>query len=130
MDNKQNHNKLDSYHRKLLRNALNIRWPNKISNEHLYELTKQKKWSHTIKVKKLKWFGHAVQLPVATPAHQALLKALETTKKNKAGQTTTWLKAIKKDHSKVNLSIQEAMNKARERDEWRKVVSCMDALCA
>ena len=83
-----------------------------------------------MKVKRLKWFGHAVILPVAKPAYQALLEALETTKKNKGGQTTTWLKTIKKDLSEVNLSIQEAMNKAREQDERRKVVPCMDALCA
>ena len=79
---------------------------------------------------KAQMFGNVVRLPVATPVHHALLEARETTKKNKGGQTTTWLKTIKKDLSEVNQSIQEAMNKARERDEWRKVGSCIDALCA
>ncbi len=50
---------IDSYHRRLLRNIINIKWPNKITNEALYKTTKQKKWSKTIKTRRLSWFGRA-----------------------------------------------------------------------
>ena len=40
---------LDSYHRRQMRNAINIRWPQKISNQHLYQKTKQDPWSKVIR---------------------------------------------------------------------------------
>ena len=46
-------NKIDSYHQRLLRRAINIRWPNKISCEDLYNKTKQGKWSGKIKTRRM-----------------------------------------------------------------------------
>ena len=70
--NKTANQMIDGYHRKMLRNAINIKCPNKISNEALYKKTKQKRWSDTLKVRRLRWFGHAMRLPEETPAKMAL----------------------------------------------------------
>ena len=63
---------LDAFHRRLLRIALNIRYPKTISNQHLYNLTKQTPISERIKKRRLALFGHILRLPPDTPAQQAL----------------------------------------------------------
>ena len=50
-------NKIDSFHRRLLRKTLGINWPNKISNAELYEETKERKWSNIVKERRLSWLG-------------------------------------------------------------------------
>ena len=53
---------IDSFHRKILRTAcMNIRWPKKLSNDKVYEITGVKPWSYTIKIRQLKWFGHLIR---------------------------------------------------------------------
>ena len=69
--NKTTENQIYAYHWHLLRNVINIRWPNKISSKAQYENTKVKKWSDTIKKRCLRWLGHAVRLPAETPAKQS-----------------------------------------------------------
>jgi hypothetical protein len=51
--NKTTNKMIDGYHRRMLRNAINIKWPNKISSEDLYKKTEQKKWSETLKLRRL-----------------------------------------------------------------------------
>ena len=127
--NKTTNNMIDSYHRRLLRNAINIKWPNKISSENLYKKTEQKKWSETLKLRRLRWFGHAIRLPEDTPAKKALTESQRTTKKIKGGQRTTWLKTITKDLSDAGYSLKQAREKALDRTEWKEVVRSADASC-
>ena len=127
--NKTTNKMIDGYHRRMLRNAINIKWPNKISNEHLYKKTEQKKWSETLKLRRLRWFGHAVRLPEETPAKMALEESKRKLKKIRGGQRTTWLKTIEKDLSDVGYTLQQASEIASERTEWKKVVRSADASC-
>ena len=127
--NKTTNKMIDSYHRRLLRNAINIKWPNKISSEELYKKTEQKKWSETLKLRRLRWFGHALRLPEKPPAKMALEEAQRTLKKIKGGQRTTWLKTITKDLADAGYTLQQAKEKASERTEWREVVRSADASC-
>ena len=120
---------IDGYHRRLLRNAINIKWPNKISSEDLYKKTEQKKWSETLKLRRLRWFGHALRLPEETPAKMALEEAQRTLKKIKGGQKTTWLKTITNDLSDAGYTLQQAKELASERTERREVVRSADASC-
>ena len=45
--------KIDSFHRRMLRQAINIHWPKKISNVNLYNKTKVEPWSKTIRRRRL-----------------------------------------------------------------------------
>ena len=40
---------IDSFQRRMLRQAINIRWPKKISTDELYRKTKAEPWSKTIR---------------------------------------------------------------------------------
>ena len=48
---------------KCLRKILNIRWPEVISNEELWERTQQSRIEESIKRRKWKWIGHALRKP-------------------------------------------------------------------
>ena len=76
-------NNIDAFQRKLLRQSLNIIWPNKISNVELYNRTKQSPWSIIIKRRRLNWLGHLPRLDPNTPVQKALAEALKPVKKTK-----------------------------------------------
>ena len=65
-------NSLDQFHRRLLRIAVNIRYPKKISSVNLYNPTKETPISVKIKKRRLALFGHILRLHPDTPAQQAL----------------------------------------------------------
>ena len=122
--------KIDSYHRRILRKAINIKWPKKISSEDLYKTTKQENWSAKIKTRRLRWYGHAMRLPEETPAKMALQEVYRKVKKLRGGQTTTWISVLERDLSTLGLTVEGASKLALDRDEWRKVVWQSRAPCA
>ncbi len=117
-------NQIDSFHRRLLRRAINIKWPNKISNTNLNNITNQIPWSKNIKQRRLNWVGHLVRLDDDTPAIQALIQATKSYKKPQGGQKLTWLKQIKNYLKNTTLDIVDRLTwcVAYERDEWREQV--------
>ena len=90
--------RIDSFHRKLLRKAINKQWPKKqCTTEQLYEITKQTPWSQTIKKRRLNWTGHLLRLPRETPARLALEKFVEPHLNKVGSPKTTWLSTVKRD---------------------------------
>ena len=73
--NKTMNEKIDSFHRRLLRKVLNVKWPRIIRNNVLYEAAKVEKWSKIIKRRRLSWLGHLLRLDKQTPARLALKEA-------------------------------------------------------
>ena len=59
--------KIDEFHRRILRYAIGIKWPRKISTHRLYQLTKTEPWRITIKRRRLTFLGHIMRLPIETP---------------------------------------------------------------
>ena len=116
---------IDVFQRKFLRMILNIKWPKKISNEELYEKTKQKRWSKEIKRRRLTWLGHLLRLPEDTPARQALCEALRKSKKPRGKPRLTWLGLISKDlNINIHEHIQHVQELANDRRVWFGVVRC------
>ena len=93
-------NKIDSYHRRMLRYALNLKWPKKISNVDLYEKTRATPWSRAIKRRRLNFPGHIMRRNDNTPIRIALKEALKPTE----GKRGTTENHLAEDH--------------RQRPEW------------
>ena len=55
--------KLQTFINKCLRKILNIRWPEVISNEDLWERSQQCRIEESIKRRKWKWSGHTLRKP-------------------------------------------------------------------
>ena len=69
--------KVDAFLCQLLRQLLNIDYPNIITNNDIYEITRQHLWTDKINQNKLRFTGHILRLLDGTPARQALLIALK-----------------------------------------------------
>ena len=98
-------NEIDAFHRRLLRYAIGISWPDKITNKRLYNITKVEKWSKSIKRRRLNWLGHLMRLPENTPVRRCLKQHLTYAKKPRGRPQMTWLKNIKKDLKTININI-------------------------
>ena len=123
--------KIDSYHRRLLRYALNLKWPKKISNEELYRKTKVTRWSAVIKKRRLTFLGHMMRRGENTPVRIALKEALKPTVGKRGRPKNTWLKTIAKDlrgsEFEINISkpeetLQKLVNITEDRVKWRDTV--------
>ena len=130
---KKDEKKIDAFQRNLLRKIMNIKWPNKIRNEELYEKTKQTEWSKEVRKRRIRWYGHLQRLPDETPAKQALHESLRPTKRPPGRPPTNWLKQVRKDITTQNIEQSEEQykqmtdiefhehmrEKAQDRDNWR-----------
>ena len=94
---------IDAFHRRQLRYALNIVWPNKISTDELYHRTKVEPWSVVILRRRLSWLGHLLRLPLETPARLALNEALKPSRKHRGRPPMTWIKSVMKDLTNLNI---------------------------
>ena len=117
-------NAINSFQRHLLRMyILNVKWPKTITNENVYEQTKTKQWKHTIKTRRLSWFGHVIRLPNETPAKIALSYATQKYKRPQGRPKTTWIeittKQLKED---LNLSWNQACDLAKDREIWKNML--------
>ena len=90
---------------------------------------KTRDWTAKIKTRRLRWYGHAMQILEETPAKIALQKAYRKAKKLRGGQTT-WISVPEKDLSTLGLTVEGGPQLAPDRDEWRKVVWQSRAPCA
>ena len=125
--NKATSDSLDSYHRRLLRNALNIKWPQKISSKNLYDLTKETPWSTTVRKRRLRLYGHLLRLPEETPVRSAMAEYHRPLKMARGARTFTWGKNIENDLTHIGIDRKAADEIAQDRRRWRQLVHTVDA---
>ena len=112
---------------------LNIKWPDKITNQELKEKVKFKPLSETICERRLKWLGHLCRLDEDCPARLALKERCIVVKRKVGRQKTTWINLIRKDleqntdlerfrNANNNDFFNEIVNKSSNKDEWRRFV--------
>ena len=121
--NKKLEHKIDVFQRSLLRRMLKINWQDRITNEELYERTKQEKWSDIIKIRRLNWFGHLMRLPEETPAKIALKESERKTRKPPGRSKQTWMKQIKNQVEDLKLDYNDIENLTSNRTLWRTLIS-------
>jgi hypothetical protein len=97
-------NVIDVFQRRMLKIILNIKYPEIISNEKLYEKTNEIPWSEVVRKRRLRWTGHMLRLPDETPVMKAFEesnKYSKTLKKNKK----TWIKVVNDDFIKIDKTL-------------------------
>ena len=112
----------------MLRYAINIKWPKKLSNEELYEKTKATPWSQVIKKRRLTFLGHIMRRNENTPVRIALKEALKPTKGKRGRPSITWLKTIANDLKDSDFAInikhpqetlQTLISITKDRKKWK-----------
>ena len=64
--------KLNSFHRKQLRQVTGIKWPHRITNTKLYQVTETEPLSITLTERRWKLLGDVLRLPADCPARKAM----------------------------------------------------------
>ena len=98
-------NQIDAFQRRVLRYALGIQWPKKITNEKLMGITKAEPWSVTIKRRRLTFLGHVMRLHNNTPVKIALKESFSPYVNKTGRPANTWLATIRNDLKKGNINI-------------------------
>ena len=124
--NKTTEKTLDSYHRRQLRNAINIKWPEKISNIDLYKKTGETPWSTTIAKRRLRLYGHVMRLPHETPIRQVIQEYDRPLKMARGAPKFTWKNNINNDLSKIGFDRFTADEITQDRGGWRKLIRLVD----
>ena len=88
--------KIDIVQRRLLRIALNIKYPKIITNGELMKITKQDAWSKMITSQRIRWLGHGFRLPEESPARKAIVEFERVVTKPRGRPITTWIDTVKK----------------------------------
>lgn len=116
-------NKIDSFHRRMLRTlVLNIKYPKIMKNEEVYRKTKQQHWSQKIKTRRLKWLGHVLRLDPRTPAAKSLKYAMERYRKKQGRPKSNWINTVEKQLKEINIKIQDVSLLAQNKKQWRDIV--------
>ena len=64
--------RIDTYHRRHLRQIIDVHWPNRISNVALYHRCQSRPISESIITARWRLFGHVLRLPRDAPAQRAI----------------------------------------------------------
>ena len=129
--NNTTNNEIDSFHRRMLRKAINKTWPkNTYTNTELYNNTQAAPWSEVIKTRRIRWTGHLLRLNPSTPARISLNELTRPTPKKRGRTPNTWLKTIYNDLEGVITDLprnpQQMISKletlASNKKSWREIV--------
>ena len=123
--------KMDTFHRKQLKRVLNIKYPTIISNEKLYEISKEKPISQTMKAARWKLFGHILRRDQDIPAAKAMDAYFEDLgQKGFRGRRRMSLPVrLNRDLKQETISLetsedlQHLRDRAQNREEWRTLTS-------
>jgi exonuclease III len=114
---------IDICQRHFLRRILQIRYPQTISNEKLYRMTEQCPWTDTIRVRRLRWYGHMMRMDEETPVRMAMdVYMTHKTRRPRGAKRTTWLDRVHKDLKALGVTEEEGPEIAKDRSRWRRLV--------
>ena len=123
---KTNTHKLQTFTNRCLRNILNIRWPEVVSNEQLWNRTRQAPLDTDIKKRKWGWIGHTLRKPASNVTRQAL--DWNPQGKRKVGRPKqTWRRSVDAEVKAANMTWAELKRTSQNRVRWKSVVA---ALCS
>ena len=115
---------IDSSHRALLRAAINVSWPEVISNLNLYERTAMRPASALLRAKRMDMFGKAGKPEAKEWPLTRLLHNPPKEKYRRRGRppTTLW-HVLQEDITSLNLSLNEAWAAAADAKQWRDILN-------
>ena len=123
---KTNTHKLQTFTNRCLRNILNIRWPEVLPNEQLWDRMRQTPIETEIKKRKWGWIGHTLRKPASNVTKQAL--DWNPQGKRKVGRPKqTWRRSVDTEVKATGMTWAELRRSCQNRVRWKGVV---EALCS
>ena len=119
--NKSTLQKVQTFVNKCLRQILKIHWPEKISNERLWQATNQRTIEEEILRRRWGWLGHTLRKSATHITHQAL--SWNPQGKRKQGRPrNTWRRDLARDVKDTGMRWRQVVTAAQQRSRWRNVV--------
>ena len=113
--------RIQSFINNCLRRILRIHWPDKISNQELWQRTKQKPIEEEILQKRWRWIGHTLRKPAPNTTKQAL-KWNPQGKRKRGRPRNTWRRELEADIKRIGHEWKILEKLAQDRDAWRSLV--------
>ncbi|XP_053388037.1 uncharacterized protein LOC123543008 [Mercenaria mercenaria] len=104
-----------------LRRILRIRWPERISNQELWQRTNQRPIAEEIQIKKWRWIGHTIRRGQSCTARHSLDWNPQGSRR-RGRPVQTWRRTLDSELRKIQMSWGEAKQVAMDRTRWRTVV--------
>ena len=118
--------RLQTFINKCLRQIMNIKWTDKITNEELWKITKQKPIEIQIKRRKWNWGGHTLRKEVGAIEKTALDWNPQGYRR-RGRPKKTWRRKIEYEIRNTGRSWNEVKGIVGDRNAWKLFV---DALCS
>nr|KAG5691815.1 hypothetical protein BaRGS_016627 [Batillaria attramentaria] len=118
--------KIQSFLNTCLRRIFNIRWPEKIRNEELWERAGQEPAAKQILRRKWGWIGHTLRKPASSTTRQALTWNPQG-KRKRGRPRNSWRRDTEAELDKQGTNWTGVARIAQNRVRWRRVV---DGLCS
>ena len=110
--------RLDVFHNSALRKICRIFWPEKITNEALYDITNSEPMGQIVKKRRLRWFGHVSRMDIGRIPHVSL-NWTPIGKRKKGRPKATWRSTVVNELKEMGLTWGEAKCAANDRAGWR-----------
>ena len=117
---------LQTFTNRRLRYILGVWWPRKISNEELWQRTKQERIEVTIRRRKWRWIGHIMRKP-ATNITRLSLEWNPKGVRRRGRPKKSWRRTIQQEYEDLGMSWDEVKRTAKYRVRWKAAVQ---ALCS
>ena len=117
---------LQTFTNRRLQYILGVLWPRKISNEELWQRTKQEKIEVTIRRRNWRWIGHTWRKP-ATNITRLSLEWNPQGVRRKGRLKKSWRRTIQQEYEDLGMSWDEVKRTAKNRVRWKAAV---EALCS
>ena len=113
--------KIQTFINGCLRKILRIHWPDKISNEELWQRTDQKAADIEILQRRWRWIGHTLRKPVGNITRHSLSWNPQG-KRNVGRPRNSWRRDLKADMEKMRKTWPQLERTAQDREAWRTLV--------
>ena len=126
---KTSEEKIDAFHRRLLRRVIDVFWPEKIPNEELYCKTSQIKLSSKIRNRRLTLLEHILRLSLDSPAQTSMDAYFQAPNKTTRGRPkTTTVSVLQNDLKSLYINfnnledLQKIRTTATDKKQWKKLI--------
>ena len=114
--------RIDALDHWCLRRILQVKWSDFVTNVEIRNRTQQPYLSQTIARRRLQLFGHVARMPADADVARVILAPDPDGWRRPPGRPRrTWLATLRDDLHRMNLSIDEAVDVAQDRDDWRSM---------
>lgn len=114
--------KLTTYQLRYLRQILNIKWEDKVSNVEVLRRANMPSVEALITTAQLRWSGHVVRMTDDRLPRSVLYGELLDGQRQRGGQKLRYKDVIKRHLKRIDCDVDTWEEKARDRVEWRGIV--------